>query len=1494
MSRSVVFWPLLAASAIVATVYVAFRMSVPAEHRSGRAEGIVTDYAAASAEIDTDRLRATVETLSRFSSRMTGYPGASAAASFLRGEFVQMGFERVDSTGFWVPGGKARQTSERFSVVVPIDEGARIEIADSTGTVRSIPLYGLWPNLARTSSVAPEGIAGPLVYAGVGTPGAFNGLPVENSLILLDFNSGQNWLTAASLGARAVVFVEPEETDRGEAEKKFLSVPADIPRFWVGRMDGALLKSLAASGKTALIFSRMTWATRTAENVYAFLPGTDPAVADEVVVLEAYYDAMSVVPALAPGADQTSGIAGLLELARFLKTHPLKRPVIFMASAGHGQALAGAKHFVKTHLRHSGAALKVALFIGLDLSSGSQRVGFFYKGYFYDQTQRYLQPWVSPLGRQATALAEETAQAVGLVSDALFVDGINPSKGRPWQSYVPGFIALDSEPVMLSGTPGLSFTTIEDARPRLDTPFDTPDRVRIENVVRQMQTLICVLPNLLNTSGPYLTKRLTDLWTTLYGRAVEFDVSANVVPDKPVPGVFATVMPRFGARTLMGVRTLPIALADKEGRFEIDGLPAVRGVSRERATVEMAVYAVDTATGAIRYAPDRGEQGAGSFPILVRMISARREATVVLFRCVPMNLLELVDQRYYTPFVQTSLYDAGTNGTPFIYGYAYPTTGSMDTFLPAMTLFGAPGSRLRATMSSGMAGRQLLLLNAREDDPDGAGFRFETESPDAPPYLPFQTASDIWQLDESRIREFARHGISNRQVDRLHAAARNYLDRAQNALKDRHYDVYTAAAKAAWSLESRAYPDVLDTVQDAILGVLFYLTLLVPFAYCTERLVFSARRIERRIAGTTGIFMAVFLVLQTVHPAFSITFTPLVVLLAFLIIAMASAVIVIVTMKFEARMSRLKIDREGRHDDDVSRTGAMTTAAALGIANMRHRPFRTLLTCITLTLLTFSVMSFTSVNRYLRLNEVVFGNDLPPYQGLLLRHRTWEPLAEEAFAVLGNEFGKRGPVAPRAWHYAARIGDQSYVDLRHPDTDSLFVATALVGLSPQETTLRPGLTDCLVAGRWLTESDRAGVVLPAGAAAKLGIPARLDRPTEILVGGRPMPVVGIFDPEKLDRLADLDGERLTPVDFVQMSERRKQGPPDPEEFEEYVHLSTRNVALLPYGYVMNAGGRLYSVAMGLEDAKQVTETLDLLMPRTALTLFAGTGERVLLYSTIGATAVGGLSELFIPMMIAALIVMNTMLGSVYERGREIGVFNAVGLAPGHVSALFVAEAAVYAVLGVVCGYLLGQSASSVLVRSGLLPGFELNVSSLAAVGASLLVVAVVLLSTVYPARLASRMAMPAAEMGWRLPEPVDDRLDISLPFTVTGAHARGLNMFLKEWLTAHTEVAVGDFSCEDVRLAPDTGNIALSCVAWLTPYDLGVSQHVALYTTATDDPGIFSLDVRIDRISGDRQSWFRLNRPFLNLLRRQFLLWRTLGHTGQTLYNERFYHQVTR
>ncbi len=120
------------------------------------------------------------------------------------------------------------------------------------------------------------------------------------------------------------------------------------------------------------------------------------------------------------------------------------------------------------------------------------------------------------------------------------------------------------------------------------------------------------------------------------------------------------------------------------------------------------------------------------------------------------------------------------------------------------------------------------------------------------------------------------------------------------------------------------------------------------------------------------------------------------------------------------------------------------------------------------------------------------------------------------------------------------------------------------------------------------------------------------------------------------------------------------------------------------------------------------------------------------FTSIGVTSIEGLSSLIMP----AIIVLHTMMGSVYERFREIGAYSSVGLAPAHISFLFLAEACVYAVLSVVFGYLLGQGTGKVLLGFDLLAGVSLNYFSTAAVVWATIVIAVVLLSALYPAMAA--------------------------------------------------------------------------------------------------------------------------------------------------------------
>ena len=143
------------------------------------------------------------------------------------------------------------------------------------------------------------------------------------------------------------------------------------------------------------------------------------------------------------------------------------------------------------------------------------------------------------------------------------------------------------------------------------------------------------------------------------------------------------------------------------------------------------------------------------------------------------------------------------------------------------------------------------------------------------------------------------------------------------------------------------------------------------------------------------------------------------------------------------------------------------------------------------------------------------------------------------------------------------------------------------------------------------------------------------------------------------------------------------------------------------------------------------------------------------------------------MLIAAFIVLNTMLGTVYERLKDIGIYAAVGLAPSHIALLFIAEACAYAVLGITLGYLGGQGTGLVLNYLDMLGGLNLNYSSLAAVFSALIVMGVVLLSTVYPARVAARTAVPDIVRRWQPEPPVGAEWEFRFPFLVSAAEAKG-------------------------------------------------------------------------------------------------------------------------
>jgi len=341
--------------------------------------------------------------------------------------------------------------------------------------------------------------------------------------------------------------------------------------------------------------------------------------------------------------------------------------------------------------------------------------------------------------------------------------------------------------------------------------------------------------------------------------------------------------------------------------------------------------------------------------------------------------------------------------------------------------------------------------------------------------------------------------------------------------------------------------------------------------------------------------------------------------------------------------------------------------------------------------------------------------------------------------------------------------------------------------------------------------------------------------------------------------------------------------------KRYQFMPSATIAVMPAGFVERLGGRLTSVMFRprVGDGAMLRYAEDLAR-RSAFAVYVSDGVRVWSANASASLRAQDLFAVLVPMLIAGVIILNTMLGAVAERAREIHVYTSIGLAPSHVGMLFLAEAAALGTIGVVAGYIFGQGLATVLTWTRVLPGVDLNDSSLSAIVTMGMVLGLVMFSAIWPARMAMRVAAPSLRREWKLPRAVGDVLAVELPFTVNEAAAKGVCAFLEEFFVAALQSGAERFTADHVQGFVRVGGVrGLQARVWLAPYDLGVIQMVRLTIHPTEQPNIFEVRLEITREAGNPGSWRRLNRVFLTDVRKQFLLWRNLTAEQVKYYVER-------
>lgn len=981
------------------------------------------------------------------------------------------------------------------------------------------------------------------------------------------------------------------------------------------------------------------------------------------------------------------------------------------------------------------------------------------------------------------------------------------------------------------------------------------------------------------------------------GQVFAANIGASVIPNFPVQNaIVGQTSPAF----LSSPRffNTPLLATDPSGRYELLDTPLDLTLAAQKPGYSPQAFHFND-QGQIDWAKDQAEktiyksQNLPSYGVL-----DFKDVNLVLYRANPVTFTDLTDPQTLRTYVSASLLSR-KGLTPLARSTVFQESD-------AFTMFVEPTEFFYVAMRSGTPDNPLvqrirgfLLGEASPQKTEGVG------GINGQGYLSgdeqifkrtiFGMADSMLRTNTIRAELQERRKMLSEMVSNVIKKSADLLTSAKTSALAYTESVLLARESAAYSLI--AHPVLLDNINGAVLSILWYLALLVPFTFFMEKLLFAFPDIRKQLAAQAVIFLLVFAMLRFLHPAFELIRSSVMILLGFVILLISGGVTILFAGKFRENLAALEAMRGRAVGVGVNTMGIVVTSFMLGLNNMHRRKVRTGLTCATLVLITFAMIAFTSVRTDYVDRTTALGP--APYQGLLFKIEQDQSYnSQEAFAIK-QRYGSQFPISSRAYLTGTFDRDQNLasnpnLEIIRPIENRPVKSTRFVSIlefsptEPLQSKIR-----LLTKPFWFKEqsstsntptviiSDRIAKDLDLSIedinAAPEGIPVQIT--------GVKYLATGIFDSQALNGLQDLDGFPILPNDITALPRvsLRPDGKPilspeDPRIGAENVVLIGSRLPTTPGANTNLASMVVHLDSLSYKDAKEVLTSH---LQKTGRPSYFGLDGISYLGKIGRENSLQGLVDLIMPLVIAALTVLNTMKGSVYERKDEIYVYNAVGIAPRYIFFMFFTEAFVYSVIGTVLGYLLSQASGFTLTALNLTAGLNMTFAGPSTIVASLAVMGAVFFSTIFPARTALQIAAPSEDAGWKMPEPEGDDISFDLPFTFDTHDRFAVISFFHSFLEDHGEGGSGRFSASPPVIdAQGTGEDILPSVSatiWLKPYDLGVSQNLEISLPRDPDTGDFIARFSIRRLTGTRESWLRLNTTLVVVFREQFLHWRAVS-----------------
>jgi hypothetical protein len=328
--------------------------------------------------------------------RRTGDPGAAAAAKYIESEFKKLKLKTGVRTSYLQP----------FPYIAGVELGKDnyLQIlTDDPRVEKKMELGGNWMPLGYSPNANIP--ATQIVFAGFGVtaPEAnydnYGNLDVKDKIVLMfdstpdagnphsafaRFNIHTKANIAKDKGAKAIILIAEDNDFKNDRLSKLfydrsLGETA-IPVVGIMRDHGADLlgvkgveglsefekgltaqtgtRTVAKVLGTASVTINLTKKTVNPVNVIGILPGNDPILKNEAIIIGAHYDHLGHGGSGSLAANSTdihhgaddnaSGTAAVIELARqFAKEKKNKRTIIFMAFSGEEEGLLGSKYYVE-------------------------------------------------------------------------------------------------------------------------------------------------------------------------------------------------------------------------------------------------------------------------------------------------------------------------------------------------------------------------------------------------------------------------------------------------------------------------------------------------------------------------------------------------------------------------------------------------------------------------------------------------------------------------------------------------------------------------------------------------------------------------------------------------------------------------------------------------------------------------------------------------------------------------------------------------------------------------------------------------------------------------------------------------------------------------------------------------------------------------------------------------------------------------------------------